>query len=57
MTTTHGEICRSRLGNKLWLSLNVGEINKYQVFDKMNLAYPVLKRIKIKFLYKGDSFN
>ena len=57
MTTTHGEMCRSRLGNKLLLSLNVDEINKHQVFDKMNLAYPVLKRKKIQFSYLGDSFN
>lgn len=57
MTTTHGEMCRSRLGNKLLLSLNVEEINKHQVFDKMNLAYPVLKRKKIQFSYLGDSFN
>ena len=57
MTTTHGEMCRSRLGNKLLLSLNVDEINKHQVFDKMNLAYPVLKRKKIQFSYMGDGFN
>ena len=55
MTTTHGEMCRSRLGNKLLLSLNVEEINKHQVFDKMNLAYPVLKRKKIQFSYMGDT--
>ena len=57
MTTTHGEMCRSRLGNKLLLSLNVDEINKHQVFDKMNLAYPVLKRKKIQFSYMGEGFN
>ena len=57
MTTTHGEMCRSRLGNKLLLSLNVDEINKHQVFDKMNLAYPVLKRKKIQFSYMGETFN
>lgn len=57
MTTTHGELCRSKLGNKLLLSLNVDEINKYQVFDRTNLAYPVLKRKKIQFSYLGDSFN
>jgi len=57
MTTTHGEMCKSRLGNKLLLSLNVDEINKHQVFDKMNLAYPVLKRKKIQFSYMGESFN
>ena len=57
MTTTHGEMCRSRLGNKLLLSLNVDEINKHQVFDKMNLAYPVLKRKKIQYSYMGDGFN
>ena len=57
MTTTHGELCRSKLGNKLLLSLNVDEINKYQVFDRANLAYPVLKRKKIQFSYLGDSFN
>ena len=57
MTTTHGELCRSKLGNKLLLSLNVDEINKYQVFDRTNLAYPVLKRKKIQFAYLGDSFN
>jgi len=57
MTTTHGEMCRSRLGNKLLLSLNVEEINKHQVFDKMNLAYPVLKRKKIQFSYMGEGFN
>ena len=57
MTTTHGELCRSKLGNKLLLSLNVDEINKYQVFDKMNLAYPVLKKKKIQFSYMGDGFN
>ena len=28
MTTTHGELCRSKLGNKLLLSLNVDEINR-----------------------------
>lgn len=55
MTTTHGEMCRSRLGNKLLLSLNVDEINRHQVFDKMNLAYPVLKRKKIQFTYMGDT--
>ena len=55
MTTTHGELCRSRLGNKLLLSLNVEEINRHQVFDKMNLAYPVLKRKKIQFSYMGDT--
>ena len=57
MTTTHGELCRSKLGNKLLLSLNVDEINKYQVFDRMNLAYPVLKKKKIQFSYLGDGFN
>ena len=57
MTTTHGELCRSKLGNKLLLSLNVDEINKYQVFDRVNLAYPVLKRKKIQFSYLGDGFN
>ena len=57
MTTTHGELCRSKLGNKLLLSLNVDEINKYQVFDRTNLAYPVLKRKKIQFSYLGDGFN
>ena len=57
MTTTHGELCRSRLGNKLLLSLNVDEINRYQVFDKMNLAYPVLKKKKIQFSYIGEGFN
>ena len=57
MTTTHCEMCRSRLGNKLLLSLNVDEINKHQVFDKMNLAYPVLKRKKIQFSYMGEGFN
>ena len=57
MTTTHGEMCRSRLGNKLLLSLNVEEINKHQVFDKMNLAYPVLKRKKIQYSYMGEGFN
>ena len=57
MTTTHGELCRSRLGNKLLLSLNVDEINRYQVFDKMNLAYPVLKKKKIQFSYLGEGFN
>lgn len=57
MTTTHGEMCRSRLGNKLLLSLNVDEINSHQVFDRMNLAYPVLKRKKIQFSYFGDTFN
>ena len=55
MTTTHGELCRSKLGNKLLLSLNVEEINRHQVFDKMNLAYPVLKRKKIQFSYMGDT--
>ena len=57
MTTTHGELCRSKLGNKLLLSLNVDEINKYQVFDRTNLAYPVLKRKKIQFSYLGDGLN
>jgi len=57
MTTTHGELCRSKLGNKLLLSLNVDEINKYQVFDRTNLAYPVLKKKKIQFSYLGDGFN
>ena len=57
MTTTHGELCRSKLGNKLLLSLNVDEINKYQVFDRSNLAYPVLKKKKIQFSYLGDGFN
>ena len=57
MTTTHGELCRSKLGNKLLLSLNVDEINKYQVFDRVNLAYPVLKKKKIQFSYLGDGFN
>ena len=57
MTTTHGELCRSKLGNKLLLSLNVDEINRYQVFDKTNLAYPVLRKKKIQFSYMGDSFN
>ena len=57
MTTTHGELCRSKLGNKLLLSLNVDEINKYQVFDRVNLAYPVLKKKKIQFSYMGDGFN
>ena len=57
MTTTHGEMCRSRLGNKLLLSLNMEEINKHQVFDKMNLAYPVLKRKKIQYSYMGEGFN
>ena len=55
MTSTHGELCRSRLGNKLLLSLNVDEINRHQIFDKMNLAYPVLKRKKIQFSYMGDT--
>jgi len=49
MTTTGNEMCRSRLGNKLLLSLNVGEINKNISFNRMNLAYPVLKRKKIQF--------
>ena len=57
MTTTHGELCRSKLGNKLLLSLNGDEINKYQVFDRTNLAYPVLKKKKIQFSYLGDGFN
>ena len=57
MTTTHGELCRSKLGNKLLLSLNVDEINKYQVFDRTNLAYPVLKKKKIQLSYLGDGFN
>ena len=57
MTTTHGELCRSKLGNKLLLSLNVDEINEYQVFDRVNLAYPVLKKKKIQFSYLGDGFN
>ena len=57
MTTTHGELWRSKLGNKLLLSLNVEEIIRYQVFDKTNLAYPVLKKKKIQFSYMGDSFN
>ena len=57
MTATHGELCRSKLGNKLLLSLNVDEINKYQVFDRTNLAYPVLKKKKIQFSYLGDGFN
>ena len=57
MTTTHGELCRSKLGNKLLLSLNVDEINKYQVFDRTNLAYPGLKKKKIQFSYLGDGFN
>ncbi|MBR6912752.1 MAG: DEAD/DEAH box helicase family protein, partial [Treponema sp.] len=48
---------RSKLGNKLLLSLNVDEINKYQVFDRVNLAYPVLKKKKIQFSYLGDGFN
>ena len=33
------------------------EIIRYQVFDKTNLAYPVLKKKKIQFSYMGDSFN
>ena len=49
MTTSGNEMCRSRLGNKLLLSLNVGEINKNISFNRMNLAYPVLKRKKIQF--------
>ena len=57
MTTTHGELCRSKLGNKLLLSLNVDEINRYQVLDRTNLAYPVLKKKKIQFSYMGDGFN
>lgn len=57
MTTTAGEMCKSRLGNKLLLSLNVEEINKHQVFDKFNLAYPVLQKKKIQYSYFGDTFN
>ena len=57
MTTTAGELCKSRLGNKLLLSLNVDEINKHQIFDRNNLAYPVLKKKKIQFSYLGESFN
>lgn len=48
MTTTGNELCKSRLGNKLLLSLNVGEINKNVNFNKYSLAYPVLKK-KIQF--------
>ena len=53
MTTTGGEMCRSRLGNKLLLSLNVNEINKNQCFNSINLAYPVLKKKKIEFTFGG----
>ena len=49
MTTTGNEMCKSRLGNKLLLSLNVGEINKNVNFSKYSLAYPVLKKKKIQF--------
>ena len=49
MTTTGNELCKSRLGNKLLLSLNVGEINKNINFNKYSLAYPVLKKKKIQF--------
>jgi hypothetical protein len=49
MTTTGNELCKSRLGNKLLLSLNVGEINKNVNFNKYSLAYPVLKKKKIQF--------
>ena len=49
MTTTGNELCKSRLGNKLLLSLNVGEINKNINFSKYSLAYPVLRKKKIQF--------
>ena len=49
MTTTGNELCKSRLGNKLLLSLNVGEINKNVNFSKYSLAYPVLRKKKIQF--------
>ena len=49
MTTTGNELCKSRLGNKLLLSLNDGEINKNINFNKYSLAYPVLKKKKIQF--------
>lgn len=56
MTTTNNELCRSRLGNKLLMSLNVEEINKNQHFDRVNLAYPVLQKKKIVFSF-ANNFN
>ena len=53
MTTTGNEMCRSRLGNKMLMSLDIGEINRNQNFLKKNLAYPVLKRKKIVFNVEG----
>ena len=53
MTTTGNEMCRSRLGNKMLMSLDIGEINRNQNFLKKNLAYPVLKKKKIVFNIEG----
>ena len=49
MTTSCNEMCRSRLGNKMLMSLDMREINKNQNFANYKLAYPVLKRKKIVF--------
>lgn len=49
MTTSCNEMCRSRLGNKMLMSLDMGEINKNQNFANYKLAYPVLKKKKIVF--------
>ena len=53
MTTTGNEMCRSRLGNKMLMSLDIGEINRNQNFINNKLAYPVLKRKKIVFNIEG----
>lgn len=53
MTTTGNEMCRSRLGNKMLMSLDIGEINRNQNFLNNKLAYPVLKRKKIVFNVEG----
>ena len=54
---TNRKMCRTKLGNKLLISLDVDEINSNQIFDRKNLAYPVLKRKKIQFLNTEYELN
>lgn len=55
MTTSGNEMCRSRLGNKMLMSLDIAEINRNQNFMNHKLAYPTIQRKKITFNYEGSN--
>ena len=55
MTTSGNEMCRSRLGNKMLMSLDIDEINRNQNFMKNKLAYPTIQRKKITFNFEGNN--